>query len=59
MKLPIIAEDFSFYSIASRHVHDITKMANDDIAFMSLCFRKQKNNDNRPTLTYWYRTDSH
>jgi hypothetical protein len=57
--LPIITEDFSFSSATGRRVHDITATPNNDITFTSLCFRKQKNNDNGETLTYQSRSGSH
>jgi hypothetical protein len=44
--LPIIAEDFSFASATRHHFHDINATPDDAITFMSLCFCKQKNNDN-------------
>ena len=50
--LSIVARDFSFSSATGCRIHDIAATPNDDITFMSLCFRKQKNNDNRQTLTY-------
>ena len=57
--LPIIAEDFSFSSETGRRVHDVDTSPDDAITFTSLCFRKQKNNDNGQTLTYRRRADSH
>jgi hypothetical protein len=57
--LPIIAKDFSFASATGRRVHDVDATADEAITFTSLCFRRQKNNDNGQTLTYWHRSDSH
>jgi hypothetical protein len=52
--LPMV---FSFFSTTSHHIDDVTATSNDNITFMSLCFHKQKKNDNGQTLTYWHRTD--
>jgi hypothetical protein len=49
--LPIIGEDFSFSSAIGCCIHDGAALPNKDIAFTSLCFHKQKNNDNGQTLT--------
>jgi hypothetical protein len=57
--LPIITEDFSFASVSVRCVHDVHTTPDDDITFTTLCFRKQKNNDNGQTLTYRHHSDSH
>jgi hypothetical protein len=57
--LPIIAEDFSFASVTGCCVHSVHTMPNNDITFTTLCFRKQKNNDNGQTLTYRRHSDSH
>jgi hypothetical protein len=57
--LPTIVEDFSFASATGRRIHDVHAMPNDDVTFTTLCFCKQKNNDNGQTLTYRRRTDSH
>jgi hypothetical protein len=50
--LPVIAEDFSFASATGRRIHDVHAMPDDGITFTTLCFCKQKNNDNGQTLTY-------
>jgi hypothetical protein len=50
--LPIITEDFSFASATGCHVHNVSAMPNKAITFTSLCFCKQKNNDNGQSLTY-------
>jgi hypothetical protein len=57
--LPAIAEDFSFATATGRRIHDVNATPDDDISFTTLCFRKQKNNDNGQTLTYRRRSDSH
>ena len=57
--LPIIAEDFSFSTATGRRVHDVAVTPDADISFTTLCFRKQKNNDNGQTITYQRRSDSH
>jgi hypothetical protein len=57
--LPIITKDFSFSSATSCRMHDIHATPIDAVIFTSLCFRKQKNNDNGQTLTYRCRLDSH
>ena len=56
--LPVIVEDFSFSTATGRRVHNVAAAPNNDITFTTLCFRKQKNNDNGQTLTYRRRTDS-
>jgi hypothetical protein len=57
--LPIITKDFSFASTSRRCVHDVHTTPDNDIIFMTLCFRKHKNDDNGQTLTYWRRPGSH
>jgi hypothetical protein len=57
--MPIITEDFSFASATGRRIHDIHVTPNGDITFTTLCFHKQKNNDNGQTHTYRHRADSH
>jgi hypothetical protein len=57
--LPDIAEDFSFTSTTGRRIHDVHATPDNDITFTTLCFRKQKNNDNGQTLTYRRPADSH
>jgi hypothetical protein len=57
--LPIISEDFSFASISGQHVHNVDTTPDNNITFTTLCFGKQKNNDNGQTLTYWRRSDLH
>jgi hypothetical protein len=57
--LPIIAEDFSFGMATGRRVHDTDMTPNNAITFATLCFRKQKSNDNGQSITYRHRSDSH
>jgi hypothetical protein len=57
--LPIITEDFSFVSVSGQRVHDVHTMPDNDITFTTLCFWKQKNNDNGQTLTYRRCSGSH
>ena len=57
--LPTIADDFSFTTATGRRIHDVDATPDTDITFTTLCFRKQKNNDNGQTLTYRRRADSH
>ena len=57
--LSIIAGDFRFSTITGRHIHDVSAVDDGGVIFTSLCFRKQKNNDNRQTLTYRRRSESH
>ena len=57
--VPVIVEDFSFSTATGRRVHNVATAPDDYITFTTLCFRKQKNNDNGQTLTYRRRTDSH
>jgi hypothetical protein len=57
--MAIIAEDFSFASVTGRHIHDVHATPSDDITFTTVCFGKQKNNDNGQTLTYRRHSDSH
>jgi hypothetical protein len=56
--LPIITEDFGFSTATGCRVCDVAATPDDDITFTTLCFRKQKNNDNGQTITYRRRTDS-
>jgi hypothetical protein len=58
MSLPIVAEDFSFSSAAGHSIHNLTTMADIDIAFTLLCFCKQENHDTGQNLTFWCRSDS-
>jgi hypothetical protein len=57
--LSTIVEDFSFATATGRRIHNVDATPDDIISFMTLCFRKQKNNDNGQTLTYRHRADSH
>ena len=57
--LPIITVDFSFSSTTRRCTHNIAATPDNAIIFTSLCFLKQKNNDNGQTLTYRCRMESH
>ena len=57
--LAIITEDFSFSSATRRHIHDIATTPDDNVTFTSLCFQKQKNNDNGQSLTYRQWSDLH
>ena len=50
--LPVIIKDFTFSSATGCRTHDSTVVADTNIAFTTLCFCKQKNNDNGQTLTY-------
>jgi hypothetical protein len=56
--VPVIAQDFRFSTATGRRVHNVDSMPDNDITFTTLCFRKQKNNDNGQTLTYRRREDS-
>jgi hypothetical protein len=57
--LPGIARDYGFAAESSRRIHDPATSSDHDVVFTSLCFRKQKNNDNGQTLTYRRHHDSH
>jgi len=57
--LSVITDDFSFSTVTGRRIHDISTVDDCDAVFTSLCFRKQKNNDNGQTLTYRRRPDPH
>jgi hypothetical protein len=57
--LPVVASDFRFTTESRRCVHDLTSSPDHDVVFTSLCFRKQKNNDNGQTLMYHHQSDSH
>jgi len=57
--LPIIASDFKFNAESEHQVHNPASSPDHDIAFMLLCFTKQKNNDNGQTLTYRRHSESH
>jgi hypothetical protein len=50
--LPVIVEDFTFSSSTGCQVYDLSTVTDTDVAFMNLCFCKQKNSDNGQTLTY-------
>ena len=58
MSLPFITSDFSFATESGRRIQDPASSPDGDIAFITLCFRKQKNNDNGQTLTYHRQPDS-
>jgi hypothetical protein len=58
MALPVIVEDFTFSSSTGCRVYDLSMVTDTNVAFMNLCFCKQKNNDNGQTLTYRRRTGS-
>jgi hypothetical protein len=57
--LSTIVEDFSFATATGSRIHDVHTTPDDIITFTTLCFCKQKNNDNGQTLTYRRLTDSH
>jgi hypothetical protein len=57
--LLIIAEDFSFASVTGHRAHDAHTAFDDNVTFTTLCFCKQKDNDNGQTLTYRSCSDSH
>ncbi len=57
--LPTILEDFSFPTATGCCIHDVKATSDEDITFTTLCFHKQKINDNGQTLTYRRRADSH
>ena len=57
--LPVIASDFTFNTESGFWVHDPAPSPDQDVVFTSLCFQKQKNNDNGQTLTYRHHSDSH
>ena len=52
MMLPVITCNFSCATKSRRWIQDPVSTLDSDIAFTTLCFRKQKNNDNGQTLTY-------
>jgi ABC-type transport system substrate-binding protein len=56
--LPVITNDFSFATESGRRIPDLASSPDRSITFTTLCFRKQKNNDNGQTLTYHHRPDS-
>jgi hypothetical protein len=52
-------EDFTFATATGRRVHNVHATPDGVITFTTLCFHKQKNNDNGQTLTYRCRAESH
>lgn len=56
--LSVIASDFAFTTISGRRLHETESAPDHEVVFSSLCFRKQKNNDNGQLLTYRRRSDS-
>ena len=57
--LPVIASDFAFTTESGRWLHDPVSSPDHKVEFTSLCFQKQKNNDNGQILTYRRRSDAH